>query len=388
MGGKNVSLAAFAPSVSPLIMGATTASALESDDLTEALYAASVASIDQIFDASFMSGLKELFSGYGSITDNLLTTGFTNAVSQNIPSMLKSIVQGLDPYVRDTKDKNVIVEILNKSVLQYIPGVRQRMGVKVDVTGEKVRNSKGGVLANLFNPFTLTDAENDPVVREVQRVYDETGVSGALPADRLRGRKNAVKDVAGEINGKDKQAYREHYGQTWHAAAEELISSEAYQMMNDTDRAKALKEVMANADEETISWAQKTFGYDMDTIDKPSPSIAGNRGEHFAFDTTMRLWETTMDERFAVQDASGKTAIGKRKLNGEEKAWYEEHFLINLSDELDKVYSGYDLEDLEDLKDEELDELAEAVKKARSSVSSKTTREFKKVFGDAEDEIK
>ena len=381
MFGKNISLAALAPSVSPLIMGAKLSELVAgNEDAKDVLVEAAVASVDQIFDASFMSGLKDIFGGYGSITESLVTTGTSNAISQTIPSLFKQMVTSFDPYVRDTKDKSMLQEILNKALIQYLPGLRQTLGAKVDITGEKVMNSKYSdnpalsLLNNLLNPFTMTNVKDDPVSNELMRLYEATGQTDVLPSDRLRGRAETVNGVIGTIKGKDKQAYREMYGKTWHTAIEELISSDAYAAMDDAGKRLAVKPILEEADAKTKAWARETFGAEPDKVKQPDKYFLDHRSEYPSFDWALSQLEATNDERYAIQGVN-ETTVRKYGMDADQRAWYEDTYRETLAEYLDDVmYSGL-----------EGDDLANAVKDAQTKARSKATNLFKKEYPSEEE---
>lgn len=381
MFGKNISLAALAPSVSPLIMGAKLSELIDgNEDAKDVLVEAAVASVDQIFDASFMSGLKDIFGGYGSITESLVTVGVSNAIGQTIPSLFKQMVTSFDPYVRDTKDKSMLQEILNKALIQYLPGLRQTLGAKVDITGEKVMNSKYSdnpalsLLNNLLNPFTMTNVKDDPVINELLRLYEATGQTDVLPSDRLRGRAETVNGVIGTIKGKDKQAYREMYGQNWHPDTEALINSDAYAAMDDAGKRLAVKPILEEADAKTKAWARETFGAEPDKVKQPDKYFLDHRSEYPSFDWALSQLEATNDERYAIQGVN-ETTVRKYGMDADQRAWYEYTYRETLAEYLDDVmYSGL-----------EGDDLADAVKDAQTKARSKATNLFKKEYPSEEE---
>lgn len=381
MFGKNISLAALAPSVSPLIMGAKLSELIGgNEDAKDVLVEAAVASVDQIFDASFMSGLKDIFGGYGSITESLVTVGTSNAIGQTIPSLFKQMVTSFDPYVRDTKDKSTLQEILNKALIQYLPGLRQTLGVKVDVAGDKVMNSKYSgnpalsLVNNLFNPFTMTDVKNDPVSNELMRLYEATGQTDVLPSDRLRGRAETVNGILGTIKGKDKQAYREMYGKTWYAAIEDLINSDSYAAMDDEGKRLAVKATLEEADDKTKAWARETFGVDPEKVKQPDKYFIDHRSEYPSFDWALSQLEATNDERYAIQGVNEDT-VRKYSMNEEQRAWYEDIYRETLVEYLDDAMNS----------DLEGDDLADAVKSAQTKARSKATTMFKKEYPSEEE---
>lgn len=182
IGDENISLAAFAPAISPIIMGATAYDILkESDDKVQAFANALTSSLDQIFDASYMSGLSGLFDRNGSFAENALNTVGTNLISQNVPAFMTQIATAMDPYVRDTKDANAIVQAVKNGLIARIPGVREQyLNEKTDITGRAFESKEG--IRNFIDPFTTTKVNEDSALMELDRLYDELGSSSHIPS--------------------------------------------------------------------------------------------------------------------------------------------------------------------------------------------------------------
>ena len=248
VGDEYVSLAAFAPAVSPLIMGATAIDLFKEDeDKLSAIYNACLAGLDQIFDASYMSSLQDIFKGYGSTAENIGTSVLNSAVSQNVPALFGQMATAMDPYVRDTKDKSAIMQALKTGLISKIPGLREMLPEKVDVAGKSVISKEG--LRNFFDPFTTTNAADDPALDELMRLYEATGDSSFMPVDALSGTKNTltVKKEKIVVDGKDKEAYKKRYGELWHSEMERLMNMQGYARMSDEKKIEKIKKIVADA---------------------------------------------------------------------------------------------------------------------------------------------
>lgn len=273
-----VSLAAFAPAASPLTMGlAAYEEFRNNEDWLQALISSCFSGADQIFDASYMSGVQDIFKGYGSPAENIVNTVFSNAVSQSVPALLTQLSNTIDPYVRDTKDKNAIVQALKSGLINRIPGLRQMLPEKVDVTGQTVRTKEG--LRNFYDPFTTTDARKDPAVDELFRLSEALGSSSMLPSDALSGSKMTltVNKQKVTVDGKGKETYRKRYGELWLEGGttidkkgrpvvvegvRSLINSSAYQMMDDEERADAIADILSEAKTGAAMEALNKYGAD------------------------------------------------------------------------------------------------------------------------------
>jgi hypothetical protein len=282
IGDEYVSLSTFAPSVSPLIMGATAYDILKDDEnATQAFANALTASLDQIFDASYMSGLSDLFDQNGTPAENALNALVTNAISQNVPAFMNQIATAMDPYVRDTKDKDPIMQAVKNGLINRIPGVRQQyLNPKYDTAGNPVESKEG--IRNFIDPFTTTNVNDDPVLAELDRLYDDLGSSSHIPTylvktsgkvqilakiadargvnmDRSKGEQNIVL-TASERNyynqmysqmvfeGTGKQKYRGVAGiDTSFKGIREIMNSRGYKRADDEGKAEMLAEVLKKA---------------------------------------------------------------------------------------------------------------------------------------------
>lgn len=279
LNGKYVSLATFAPAASPLTMGlAAYYEFKENDDWLQALINACFSGADQIFDASYMSGIQDIFKGYGSPAENITNTLFSNAVSQSVPALMTQLANTIDPYVRDTKDKNALMQALKSGLINKIPGLREALlPVKIDVTGQPVRTKEGAW--NFIDPFTTTDAREDPAVEEQLRLSDALGSSSMLPSDALSGSKTTLTVNKQKVTLDDagKETYRRRYGELWLEGGvtidkkgkpvkvegvRNLISSPAYHLMDDEKRAKAIAAILSDAKTGASMEALNKYGAD------------------------------------------------------------------------------------------------------------------------------
>lgn len=250
-----VSMSTFAPAASPLVWGTAIGQQLKNDAFNaNVLLSALNSSVDSIFDASYLSGLSDLFGGYGSFTENLAHVTAENLASQLTPAFLNQVANAMDPYVRDTKDKDYLTELM-KTTLNRIPILRNKLlPEKVTVAGENVMTKQGW---SLVDPFTRTNPSDNAALIEVKRLYDVIGDTAVLPSDALRSRKNELtlnkKSVT--LNDQQKAEYKKYYGDLWTSEVSALMATPAYQLMDDEERAEKVEKIMTDA----LKRAKKEF---------------------------------------------------------------------------------------------------------------------------------
>lgn len=266
IGDEYISLSTFMPAASALIMGATAADVFKNDeDALEAMKSACFSSMDMIFDASYMSALADVFGGYGTIGENAVDSLVNSTISMNVPALLGQIAQSMDPYVRDTKDKNAIMQALKSGLIAKIPGLRtELLEAKVDITGEKVANKKQYIA--WLDPFTRTDANDDSVLQELIDIAREEGDSGAIPELLVKSNKYTLditktqaeelryNRVGGEyqaasldLTDEEKWQLNEAYGKMVYEELSALIASNRWKRKDNKERIKRAKEIIAEA---------------------------------------------------------------------------------------------------------------------------------------------
>ena len=268
IGDKNYSITTFSPAASALVAGAFVMDALENNESwAQAFLNGMVKNVNEIFDASYMSALGDVLntSNGKSVVENLVPAIGSAMITQNIPAPITHLASSMDEYVRDTKDKNAMLEVV-KTTMNKIPGARQLLPKKVDVAGRAVDNTKHGMAA-FYDPFTTTKVVGDPALEEMLRLRDALEKEGAkdprahMASDALSGRKNtlqqnSVKYVVSEM---EKEAYRTRYGELWRnggytydkkgkkisvRGVEELIASRYYQLLDDEKKAEEIKKIV------------------------------------------------------------------------------------------------------------------------------------------------
>lgn len=261
-----VSLSTFAPAVSPLVWGASVAEALKGKEpLLNIFINALSSSTDSILDASYLSSISDIFGGYGSITENIVDVGLENIASQMIPALLTQTANALDPYVRETKDKDKLVELMKKTV-NKIPGLRNVvLPEKVTVAGENVLTKPGA--SNYVDPFTRTNPSRNEALIEAMRLYEVLGTTDVLPSDALRSRTNSFSLKLDKVqwtvtlNDEQKEEYKKYYGDLWTSRVSELMSDFHYQQLDDKQKGAKIKKILQDCLKEAKTEFLKRYGH-------------------------------------------------------------------------------------------------------------------------------
>ncbi len=399
--GVNIDVAFLGPFVTPLLMGAEAYRAVENDqDVLETVWNTAKAACEIIFDASYMSSVSDAFGGFGGDTsfENILATTASSLISQNIPSLFGQFASAMDPYVRDTNDKNVILKILKKSFVNKIPWLRETLPEKVDVAGRSVKNTDYGGLA-LFDPFNRYAVVEDPTLDELLRLYESTGDVDFMPTNFLSGSKNTISGYDGELTDKQKETCKKRYGELWRLGGEtldkegnkvvitgmeELMNSDAYQKMNDVEKANSLTGIMQAAKDGATREAVEAAGLKKKgAAEKPTKKTTRAMPEQFAgrtdgvFGKLAERYDATGDGSYIPKGISSSFERSEGK--GENKKTYSYNLTTEEHDELYAIYEKKLTKKLKEIDWNAPEEVvAQSVENAYSSAATSAKDEWHK----------
>jgi len=243
-----------------LVLGSTIMSQLDKDgsieakDLTNIIKNSVSAFGDTLLQQSTLQNLLDVFSGYGSPTENL-TNEVLETPQRLIPSLVGATARVADTTQRSTYSKGDFFKTQIDTLKSKIPGLSQTLPATYDTWGNEVQrsgNSLEAAFAQYLNPGQLGySGGQTPIDEEIMRLYDATNDSGVFPhkADR-------TVTVAGEKIDLDNQQYSEFQkllGQASYDAANAFLEMPGYDSMEDEQKADALQGAYAAAKDIALS---------------------------------------------------------------------------------------------------------------------------------------
>ncbi len=237
-----------------LVLGSTIMSQLDKDGSIEAKDLASIiknsvsAFGDTLLQQSTLQNLLDVFSGYGSPTENM-TNEVLETPQRLIPSLVGATARVADTTQRSTYSKGDFLKTQIDTLKSKIPGLSQTLPATYDTWGNEVQrsgNSLEAAFAQYLNPGQLGySGGQTPIDEEIIRLYDATNNSGVFPhkADR-------TVTVAGEEVDLDNQQYSEFQrllGQASYEAANAFLEMPGYDSLADEQKADALQNAYAAA---------------------------------------------------------------------------------------------------------------------------------------------
>lgn len=243
-----------------LVLGSTIMSQLDKDGSIEAKDLASIiknsvsAFGDTLLQQSTLQNLLDVFSGYGSPTENM-TNEVLETPQRLIPSLVGATARVADTTQRSTYSKGDFLKTQIDTLKSKIPGLSQTLPATYDTWGNKVQrsgNSLEAAFAQYLNPGQLGySGGQTPIDEEIMRLYDATNNSGVFPhkADR-------TVTIAGEEIDLDNQQYSEFQrllGQASYEAANAFLEMPGYDSLADEQKADALQNAYAAAKDIALS---------------------------------------------------------------------------------------------------------------------------------------
>lgn len=213
LGGIQIPLDFAFPAIAPWVIGAEVAESLEqfegdfgamAVDMNKRMAASS---IDQLFDNSMLSGVSDVFRGYKDgtqIATSILEGVVENTASRLTPSAVRAFAKFTDPYVRDTKSQNYIRQVINQTIIQNWPLLRQTLPTAKTITGEEQlqtganswnkerQNAALHFLNSFITPWTAGSETSDALLDELVDIAYRKKETGWLPGQLVSGNKYEV----------------------------------------------------------------------------------------------------------------------------------------------------------------------------------------------------
>lgn len=194
VGDKSITVDTFAPSIIPMLMGASlyeTANSKNGGLVSVGDFADAVAAIDSpMIEMSVLSALDDMLTSIKYSEDpvsSIAASAVKNYAGQFIPTMLSAVARTTDDTKRSTYiDKNSpygkTVEELKQSMKYKTPTLHQTLEPTLDVWGREQSEGKLGerIINNFLNPTSIKTVNETDIDKELERLYKATGESGVI----------------------------------------------------------------------------------------------------------------------------------------------------------------------------------------------------------------
>ena len=228
------------PAAIPLFMGIAFEEAMSDKDddgtIVDATWDALIKGGDTIINQTMLSGIKDVFGGYGSTTEKIAELPL-NYLTQAFPTMAGQIARSVDPVKRE-RDYSGILPKLKTQTTAKTPVLSKTLAPKRGIFGEELKYGDGAsnILQQFLSPGYFSKGSGDALTNELFRLYNEVG-SNFLPRAKVT-KINGIK-----LTPQEKSDFQKTMGEYTQARLERLINSSAYKNETDEEKAKAIKKV-------------------------------------------------------------------------------------------------------------------------------------------------
>lgn len=255
------------PAAIPLMIGADIAgNGADLKTLDSIVLSAVQSGGSTLFNQSLLTGISDLFGGYGNNAGENIMKGATNAyisaLEQAVPfgSALGQITKLTDNNVRNTTSDNQLTSTLNRitSKLPSLPGLNtgsESLPKKYDTVGQEVKQNNGSTGLQYFfdtfiNPGKTTTYNPTPTEKLALDLYDRTGSLPQIP--QVVGKKVNYETNKGKgsmnLNNRDQSELQKLMGEK---------TEDAFQNFMKTNRENLTDEVLVDRLEKLIKEKKK-----------------------------------------------------------------------------------------------------------------------------------
>jgi hypothetical protein len=234
------------PFAIPLAMGIAAHEALEknNESALEAAKEAILAGGDTLFAQGMLRNIRDIMGGaYGSTTEAILSVP-VSYVEQAFPTVFGQVARAVDPIRRSTYDTSDIGTFA-RGIGAKLPFASKKLEPRLDVFGREQKQDSA--LHQFLNPGYWKAKTDDPVTKEIVRLYRATGDTSILP--KVAPTAGFSRDGAKyKFTPEQLTQFQRETGQRNYTQIKAWLSSN--RDATDDQKVRALKMIVRNTDEE------------------------------------------------------------------------------------------------------------------------------------------
>ena len=272
IGDLSIDLSAFSPAAVPLLMGTALYQAVgaeHDENFVSSMISVLAESVDPVTEMSMLSGIADALSStsygneegrntrwFGAIAGNALES----YVGQFVPTFVGQVNRTIDPYARSytAGDDYWATKAFGSEIGSSVKSIQNKVfpwlsEPKVNIHGEEQRNytNFGSWVRNFANnmllPATIKVDQKNEIDDELIRLYGVVDSADLFPTKPSRNLGSYDNTPIKITSDSEYMQYQREYGQTVYDMLEDLMSSPAYRMMTDTQKADAVERIIDQA---------------------------------------------------------------------------------------------------------------------------------------------
>lgn len=248
---------------------------------------------DAALNMSIFQNITKMLKGYGSNTEAFFEALIEGGATQLISGLAGDIAKILDPTVRSTYTGGNALDTAWARVMNMIPGLSRKLPANVDVFGEDMQrgNRLERAFDALINPGISNRNEGNEITDILAELYERTGSYKIFPVV-------APYSIGGDkLTGEERAQYQRTAGHTYRGLVSELVFGDAWEGMNDDEKATAVEAIRDFSNDEAKMGLAEEKG------EKYESSWAKPRA---LLDVGINVGEYTVAKKQADTDGSGR----------------------------------------------------------------------------------
>jgi hypothetical protein len=203
------------------------------------------AAINTLLDLPFLQNYNKAMSDIKEGGIAQAGANFASSVpSQFVPTALSQVNQAFDNTTRETYSPNKLQQGLNQAIAK-LPLAAQTLPERVNVKGEPVqRYESTGItrLGDIFlNPTFINKKKDDTVIKEMNKLYNETGeIAPLLPVAQ---RSIKVNGKQKKLTGKEVNQYQKEVGKISYNLRKRALDNDTFKAMNSDEKVDYLNKI-------------------------------------------------------------------------------------------------------------------------------------------------
>lgn len=201
--------------------------------------------------SGFFSAAAAAKSGQGAGAVEALYNSMLNLPGVYVPAAARGMQQFMDNRIYETRGTNAM-ETAYQRAAANVPGLATALGYKpkYDVMGDLAQRyqANGNSAFNVFiNPAFVTEVKGDPQLRELYRIWQQTGETKELP--RMVDQKITINGNQKVLTAPQVADYQQFVGRLTRDSFQTLMRNDGYSRASDDQRAKVMAQVLGAADQ-------------------------------------------------------------------------------------------------------------------------------------------
>lgn len=328
----------------------------------ENIFNAMTTTMNPMTEMTMLSGLTSTLKSYANdpaqTLGNILINTGKSYVTQSVPTALGQVARSTDDKERSTSstESNVFTKAIDSTknqIMSKVPGLRQLLPVATDVWGNEAKSKN--YIENAILPANRKEIKEEPLDKELTRLYDATGESSVIPDTYIDKTLTIAKEKY-RLSNEEYADLKKQYGQTSYKILSNLTSSSDYKNMTDEQKVKAVTEAYKYAKASLkvtyADWnnldadANSTYKKVQNVIDK-----GGDAKDYFTYVGLTDGLKTETEKNRALRDSDlgSKSAIYESTTGSDDQIYP----IMKKAKTNINAYLDYKLADIQGIKNEE-----------------------------------